>query len=104
MGAVRVMSLSRSSPFESTKITVASFPLNLTFSPREKEITTSSDTYETVSRGRDEGYWLVPITTPAPGGDPVSLRGRGDWPVEDITHPLTPSHAGREDWLLALDD
>ncbi len=32
------MSLNRRYPFESTKITVASFPLNLTFSLREKEL------------------------------------------------------------------
>ena len=46
---VTVMSLNRHYPFESTKITIASFPLNLTFSPREKEIITSSDTCETAS-------------------------------------------------------
>jgi len=72
------MSLNRRYPFESTKITVASFPLNLTFSPREKEIITSSDTYETGSRGRDEGYWLVPIThIPRPEGTRPPARERG---------------------------
>ena len=47
------MLLDRKYPFESTNITVESFPLNLTYSPGEKELTTPICTFEPVSQRRD---------------------------------------------------
>ena len=49
------MLLGRKYPFESTNITVESFPLNLTFSRGEKELTTPICTFETASSGREIG-------------------------------------------------
>ena len=54
------MLLDRKYPFESTNITVESFPLNLTFSPGEKELTTPICTFEPVSQRRDADRFVVP--------------------------------------------